>query len=163
MRSQAVYSPCEQYRYWLSRTWEDGPTVSFVGLNPSTATEATDDPTVRRCRRFAERWGYGGFIMLNLFAFRATEPKEMKVQEHPVGSETDRYLLEGAYQSQEIVCCWGIHGHFRGRAAYVEKMLRAEYSAKLRYLRLVSGGTPGYPLYLPNSVKREVWNELLAR
>ena len=82
----AVFSPCRTYRYALSRVWAaDKPYALFIGLNPSTADETLDDPTIRRCIDFAKRWGYGGLVMANLFAYRATEPSEMK-------AATDRTL-----------------------------------------------------------------------
>ena len=81
----AVFSPCRTYRYALSRVWAaDKPYALFIGLNPSTADETLDDPTIRRCIDFAKRWGYGGLVMANLFAYRATDPAVMKRAAEPV-------------------------------------------------------------------------------
>jgi len=81
MKSHATFSPCRKYRYSLFRIWdEDKSLVLFIGLNPSTADEKEDDPTIRRCINFAKQWGwgYGGLIMGNLFSFRATQPSDLK-------------------------------------------------------------------------------------
>ncbi len=76
--SDALFSDCQRFRYWLSRTWNVAqPTVAFIGLNPSRADLTVDDNTVRKCQMFARRWGYGRLLMLNLFAYRATDPQNM--------------------------------------------------------------------------------------
>jgi hypothetical protein len=95
--------------------------------------------------------------MLNLFAYRATDPQEILKQEFPIGDQTDRYILEGAYRSKEIVCCWGRHGAHLDRGAYIKELLHPNFAEKMRYLRMLDGGVPGHPLYLPNSSKRQVW------
>ena len=88
MEKGARFSESRTHRYALWRIWEKGaPMVMFVGLNPSTADETQDDPTIRRCIDFAKRWGYGGLYMLNIFAFRATNPKDMKAAADPVGPD----------------------------------------------------------------------------
>jgi hypothetical protein len=86
----AVFSPDETWRYELRRVWDPTrPSMAFVGLNPSTADARHDDPTVRRCINFAKRWGFGGLIMLNAFAFRAADPREMMAAADPVGPDND--------------------------------------------------------------------------
>ena len=95
----AIFSSCRKYRYILWRRWAvdcNANYAMFVGLNPSTADETDDDPTIRRCIRFAKSWGYSGLCMANLFAYRATDPKDMLVATGPVGVENDKYLLEYA-------------------------------------------------------------------
>ncbi len=112
----AVLSPCRTWRYRLWRSLDNGgdPWPVFVGLNPSTADENEDDRTIRRCRGFSKRWGYGGFYMLNLFALRATDPRELKVHEDPVGPENMDYIHDMCRSCQTsgslIVACWGNHG-----------------------------------------------------
>ena len=79
VQRSAEFSECRLYRYSLRIAWDPAlPLASFIGLNPSTADEWQDDPTVRRCRIFAESWNCGGLLMLNAFAFRATLPADMK-------------------------------------------------------------------------------------
>ena len=79
----------------------------FVGLNPSTADETNDDPTIRRCIAFAREWGYARLHMANLFAFRATEPRDMMNASDPIGPENDKHLLTLANDSILTVAAWG--------------------------------------------------------
>jgi hypothetical protein len=141
-----ILSPCRTYRFALWREWDaSNPRYAmFVGLNPSTADEATDDATIRRCIAFAKAWRYGALCMTNLFAYRATVPSDMKRAADPVGPENDRHLLEHAAGAGVIVAAWGIDGKFMGRDRQVKAML-----PPMHYLRLTKGGHPGHPLYLP--------------
>ena len=91
----------------------------FVGLNPSTADEIKDDPTSRKCMRFAQSWGYGGIILANLFAYRATDPRELKGVSDPVGPENDHWLNRLADEAGIVIAAWGIHGGFMRRDSVV--------------------------------------------
>lgn len=148
-QSTATFSPCRTYRYSLWRHWgpREGGYAMFVGLNPSTADETLDDPTIRRCIGFAKAWGYSGLCMTNLFAFRATDPEKMRSVEDPVGPENDAVLQQLAKDARVVVAAWGTHGAHRGRADQVLAML-----PNLHYLRLTKAGFPGHPLYLPQSL-----------
>lgn len=130
----------------------------FIGLNPSTADEHESDPTVRRCINYAERWGHGRLIMLNLFAFRATDPKRMKIVPDPIGPDNDRTLIATAALAIQsggiVVAAWGAHGGHLNRAAAVRTLL-APFS--LHYLTLTKAGEPGHPLYLKGDLKPERW------
>ena len=122
--SVAVYSDCERYRYVLTRVWDAGlPRALFVMLNPSTATEVQNDPTVERCERRARALGFGAFRVTNIFAFRATDPREMRAQPDPVGPQNDAAILESlswaAGAQDRIICAWGTHGAHLGRGAAV--------------------------------------------
>lgn len=93
MKKYATLSEDRKYRYTLTRIWDETkPKVMFIGLNPSTADETKDDPTIIRCINFAKSWGYGGLEMTNLFAFRATNPKVMKNEKEPIGKDNDTWL-----------------------------------------------------------------------
>lgn len=93
--SVANYSDCEKYRYDLTRVWdENGKRVMFLMLNPSTATEVQNDPTVERCERRARTLGYGAFRVCNIFAYRATDPKVMRSAADPVGPENDQAIRD---------------------------------------------------------------------
>ncbi len=109
----ATLSNCRRYRYDLWRRWDDSkPFAMFIGLNPSTADETLDDPTIRRCINFAKSWGYGGLCMTNLFAFRATDPADMKTHEEDRWA-CDANLLQIANHSAKagvVVAAWGVHG-----------------------------------------------------
>jgi hypothetical protein len=147
--SGAVFSPCREYRYVLWRTWDDkGPRVNFIGLNPSTADEVLDDPTMRRCRQFATHWGYGGFIMTNLFAFRATKPNVLKSAAEPIGADNDLWLIRAADEAKVIVVAWGIHGAFLGRADAVTRQI----GNRCHCIGLTKHGQPAHPLYLRNGL-----------
>jgi hypothetical protein len=146
---QTLFSPDRAHRYTLWREWPDlftpNPTYAqFIGLNPSTADELVDDPTVRRCINFAKRWGMGAMCMTNIFAFRATDPRVMFATPEPVGAENDRWLAEIAGGADIVVAAWGTHGVYRGRGAEVSKML----NARLQCLGKTNGGFPRHPLYV---------------
>jgi hypothetical protein len=151
----AEFSPCRTWRYSLSRIWQSKKPYSlFIGLNPSTADELQDDPTITRCMRFAHGWGYGGVVMVNLFAFRATFPHEMKAAADPIGPENDRYILSSAKDSSLIVAAWGVHGDHLGRARALMDILRA---FRLHCLGTTKDGFPKHPLYLPKTCKPELF------
>jgi hypothetical protein len=153
MQNGALLSPCRTYRYDLWRTWIGGAGYAmFVGLNPSTADETEDDPTIRRCIVFAKDWGYAGLCMTNLFAYRATNPADMMCASDPVGPRNDEILHERAAGAGVVVAAWGVHGTFGGRHNAVRRML-----PKLHYLRLTKDGHPGHPLYLPKTLAPVSW------
>lgn len=148
-QSSASFSPCRRYRYSLVRAWAVGPVCMFIGLNPSTADENIDDPTIRRCIRFAKDWGYGRLIMTNLFAFRATDPRDMKAEEFPIGGhENDLALRSLADSAGVVIAAWGVHGIHQDRAAGVKKMI-----PNLHCLGLTKDGHPRHPLYMPANSK----------
>ncbi len=157
--SIAVYSDCENYRYSLTRIWDEhAPRVLFVMLNPSTATEVQNDPTVERCERRARTLGYGAFCVCNIFAYRATDPKKMRAQSDPVGPENDVTIINATNWANDIVCAWGTHGAHLDRGAEVEKMLRAQ-SKPLTHLGLSIAGHPKHPLYIGYKTQPQRWNE----
>ena len=144
MSRSTVFSSCRTYRYALWREWAGGDGYAmFVGLNPSTADEVHDDPTIRRCVAFAKSWGYGALCMANLFAFRATDPQDMMAADDPIGPDNDTYLRSLADTAGVVVAAWGVHGAYTGRDAKVLGMLPA-----LHCLALTKAGHPGHPLYL---------------
>ena len=155
--SVAVYSPCELYRYALTRGWDaGGDKVSFVMLNPSTATEVQNDPTVERCERRARALGFGAFRVVNIFAYRATDPKVMRAQVEPVGVGNDTAILAAADWADRVVCAWGSHGAHLGRGVVVEGLLRA-MGRPLYQLGLTKAGQPKHPLYIGYDRQPELW------
>lgn len=148
----ATFSRCQQYRYTLWRDWRDLLTpagyVMFIGLNPSTADDFQDDPTIRRCIRFTTSWGYGAMCMTNAFAFRTKSPKVMKKQTDPVGADNDKHLMNIAADAAIIVAAWGADGCFMGRDQQIREMFRG----RLHYLDLTDAGQPRHPLYLKKSL-----------
>lgn len=121
----------------------------FVGLNPSTADEVANDPTIRRCVDYAKRWGYGALCMVNLFAYRTAEPDVMKAHAAPIGDENDRWLMELAKDAGVIVAAWGVDGTHLNRDKEVKRLL----AGKLSCLVKTKDGHPGHPLYLKKTLK----------
>ena len=155
--SVAVYSPCERYRYSLTRTWDaKGPRVTFVMLNPSTATEVQNDPTVERCERRARALGYGAFRVTNIFAWRDTDPRAMRAAADPVGPGNDAAILEAAAWADRVVAAWGAHGAHLGRGPEVERLLR-QAGHGLCHLGLSKDGHPRHPLYVAYAQTPQPW------
>ena len=143
MRRAAVISACRQYRYELRRVWDDSaPLVLFIGLNPSTADDTCDDNTSRVCINYARRWGYGGLLLGNLFAYRSTDPSALYTAQDPVGPENDVYLGTLQSQAQLVVCAWSNTGAYRARDLAVLSTLAAPHC-----LVKLKSGRPGHPLY----------------
>lgn len=154
--SEAVYSDCERYRYLLTRVWSPGQRALFIMLNPSTATEVQNDPTVERCERRARALGFGAFRVTNIFAFRATDPRVMRAAPDPVGPGNDAAILQSLGWADAVVCAWGNHGLHLDRGARVEAMLRAA-GAPLTHLGLTGQGQPRHPLYIGYDRQPEPW------
>jgi hypothetical protein len=177
---QAVFSSCRSYRYVLWREWwqdqlprpicrdcadydgvcpntgrrcDPASYLMVIGLNPSTADEAKNDPTIRRCMGFAHRWGFGALCMTNLFAYRSTDPDVMKRQDEPVGPENDAWIISCAKGAGLVLAAWGKNGAFRDRASQVLKQV-----GKLYCLRLNADGSPEHPLYVPSNTLPQVLN-----
>jgi hypothetical protein len=166
--SKAIFSPCRRYRYALWREWWEtdclvcdatmppGETCNtcqrtrpvsdylmVIGLNPSTADETKNDPTIRRCIGFAKQWGFSALCMTNLFAFRATQPKDMKAENDPVGPENDHWLHEARFYAGRCLAAWGTHGSHMGRDAQVKFAVQG-----LSCLGKNANGSPKHPLYI---------------
>lgn len=158
MISGAKFSECDRYRYQLWRDWSSDPppdgrddwelsTAVFIGLNPSTADAVKNDATVTRCIAHAKRWNCYRMFMMNLFAWRATDPKEMKAQGSPIGPENDFWLLETIRASQIVVACWGNHGSHMQRSGEVKVMLR-NAGVSVKCFAVNGTGEPKHPLYV---------------
>ena len=140
----ANFSSCRKYRYSLSRIWDkQKKLVLFIGLNPSTADEEVDDPTIRRCSGYAQKWGYGGLIMVNLFAYRTTLPSNLKKVKYPVGSDNDKYIMKLSKKADITVAAWGNNGNLYRRNKQVLSLV-----PNLMCLKVNKSGQPAHPLYL---------------
>lgn len=151
-RSEALFSDCGAYRYGLRRVWGAGEEVLFVMLNPSTADETRNDPTIERCQRRAVAMGFGGLRIANLFGFRATRPRDLKAAAEPVGPENDALLRDWAGAAALTIAAWGSHGGWRGRGPEVAAWLGAA-----SHLGLTRDGHPRHPLYVPYTTGPEDW------
>lgn len=141
---KARFSRCRRYRYSLQRCWGTGAgTVLFIGLNPSTADQQRDDPTIRRCVAFAQSWGFSAMEIVNLFAFRSTYPSDLKRSADPVGRHNDRWIATAFSRSDLTVACWGNDGAFMQRGQQIMR----KYTG-LSCLKLNQTCQPAHPLYL---------------
>lgn len=119
----------------------------FIGLNPSTADEVEDDSTVKRCISYARQWGFGGIILGNLFAYRATNPLKIMNVSDPIGNENNSWLKKLANEADLIVGVWGNGGQLNGRATDVVAMFQ-----NLQCLRVTNKGQPHHTRGLPDGL-----------
>lgn len=163
MKRETIFSACRKYRYTLWREFYGALAIEppmlplegnrahnylmIIGLNPSTADETKDDPTIRRCIGFAKRWGYGALCMTNLFAWRDTKPEGMKLAADPIGEESGKWIDEIADGAGMILAAWGKHGTFRGRDMEVMRAIEAK-GKSIYCLGMNGDGTPKHPLYI---------------
>ena len=156
----AVYSDCEAYRYALTRVWDPaGRRLHFIMLNPSTATEARNDPTLARCERRARILGFGALRVSNIFAWRETDPELLRKQSDPVGQDNDAALLAGVDWADQTICAWGTHGAHLGRGDQVRALLHTT-GQPLFHLGRTRAGAPRHPLYISYDTMPEPWIEL---
>ena len=147
--SGADFSKCRKYRYTLWRTWDvSKPKVMFLGLNPSTADEVKNDPTVTRCINYSKRWGYGGMYMMNIFSFRTTYPIELKKATNPIGDKNNFWIKKIYRNVDKCIGAWGNDGEFKNRSEDIFKLI-----PKLYCLKINSSGQPAHPLYLKSDLK----------
>ena len=163
MNAGATLSPCGRYRYKL---WRYGlydslvpRTMLFIMLNPSTADAMVDDPTIRRCRSFAMRDGYSQLEVVNLFALRATDPRELARAPDPIGPDNDAIIAKAVLRARDsggcVVAAWGAHAIARRRAAVVEAI--RQNGAALMCLGLTKDGSPRHPLYVRSDEPLGAW------
>lgn len=158
-RSVALYSPCETYRYRLTRRWDgeagEGGALTFVMLNPSTADERRNDPTIARCEARARALGFPAVDIVNLFAFRATRPQDLRRAAAPEGPRNAATLRRAARESGCIVAAWGVHGTLLGQEARVRALLSGH---PLHALGVTRAGHPRHPLYLRADAPLRPWS-----
>ena len=151
MKSGAVFSEDRKYRYCLWRDWDTNkPVLGFCMLNPSTADEIKNDPTIERCERRAKMLGYGGIVIVNVFAYRSTDPAALKTVDDPVGFENMYHIRKAARSCKAIVCGWGKHAGEHGKK--VLSVIRRNGGTALA-LKINKDGSPSHPLYIGYDVK----------
>ncbi len=156
--SWAEFSPCGKYRYALGRRWQTGDRLLvWVLLNPSTADEAVNDRTVRRCLGYARNWNFDSLVILNLFAFRAKDPAVMKATSDPVGPWNRSAFKKYITRDQTVVCAWGNGGQHRGQDVNAKAWMRTA-GGRLFHLRMTLGGHPAHVARLPNGLPLQVWD-----
>ena len=155
--STAVYSACERYRYSLTRRWHaTARRVVFIMLNPSTATEVQNDPTIHRCEQRARTLGFGGFRAVNIFALRATDPRDMRAALDPEGPDNADALDAAVEWADMAIAAWGVHGAHREQGPRVAQRLHAARRT-LHHLGLTKAGHPRHPLYLSYATQPVLW------
>lgn len=149
----AIISECGLYRYRLERILDPtNPRIClFVMLNPSTADAEQDDPTIRRCKAFAKREGCGRLVVVNLFAYRATSPKDMKSVVSPIGDLNNTHLRAAVAETYKnrgvVVIAWGTHGTYQARDVQVRRLINDEAVVPV-CLGKTKSGCPKHPLYV---------------
>lgn len=152
--SGAIFSPCRTYRYrlWRGLAPKFSGYLVVCGLNPSTADETTNDPTIRRCLDFAKQWGFSDFMMLNAFAFRSTDPEGLLPVADPVGPETDRHIVAVSVLADRFVFAWGKHERLKSilpaRGQRVMELVRQYARGEIGTFGANGDGSPKHPLYL---------------
>ena len=152
----AVFSPCRKWRYSLWRQWDSGPVACFLMMNPSTATEVDDDPTVHRQQVRVAKMGFGKLFVVNVFAWRETDsrklPRLVKAGVDIIGPCNDQAIIECARASEIVVCAWGTPGHrLLDRGPQVLRMLR-DHGITPSALKINADGSLAHPLYLPYGI-----------
>lgn len=145
----AVFDRTGKYRYHLWRRWDSKlPSICFVMLNPSTADDVHNDPTITRCVRFAQAWGFGGVDIVNLFAYRSTDSGMLAKVKNPVGVRNNKVIINVVSQHPCAVLAWGNHGRLNHRGEEVLALIAGK--TKLLCFGTTAHGQPKHPLYLRN-------------
>lgn len=159
-RSGAIISPCGTYRYHLWRRWDENlPTMCWVMLNPSTADASLDDPTIRRCIGFAKREGCGGISVRNVFALRATDPKELLSHPDPFGPENEAHLMSARQVSllTILVLGWGAKINSPRLRDYYRRAEAMMVMQDAKCFGVTKDGDPRHPLYLKGDAPLVKW------
>lgn len=157
--SDAQFSSCNKYRYKLWRRWADGPSVAFLMLNPSTADAFRNDPTVERCHRRAVDMGFSALEVINIFAFRATDPKDLKKAKKPVGPLNNDIIIETICSADMTICSWGSHGSHQNRDQEIRLLIK-QSKISPHILALTKFDQPRHPLYVSYSQKPILWTDM---
>lgn len=166
IESTADFSPCRKFRFTLTRKFPFGKgKINFIMLNPSTADENYNDPTIARCEKMALRDGFEYMAITNLFPYRATDPKDMKEFYRGLGeswqcmdySKNLEVIEKLAFESDRLICAWGNHGNFLNTSDLVREILDTEILRKRAYyLELNKSGEPKHPLYISSSIEPQL-------
>ncbi len=158
LERDAVISDCGRYRYLLRRTWDHNAIRAlFIMLNPSTADAEIDDATIRSCMRLSKNWGYGSLEVVNLFAWRATNPKELAKANDPVGRPKNDRVIDAAIRRCDIaICAWGAHAMATVRGQSALNLIWLSRPAAY-CLGTTKSKAPKHPLYIKTGTVLEVF------
>lgn len=155
--SGATFSECKKYRYALWRIWDKAkPVVMFIGLNPSTANESENDPTIRRVVSMANSWGYGGVYMMNCWAYIATDPTLLKTNEFS-NEWNNNTITATASKCKTIVFAWGSFEIVK-RLGRDSELIEMFPNAKC--LMKNKNGSPRHPLYVKGDTELSLYNQI---
>jgi len=147
LMSEAIFDPTRTYRYRLTRLWgtllEDKGTITWIMLNPSTADEFQDDPTIRRCIGFSKQWGFSRLIITNLYGLRSTDPKQLLLSSNPIGDDNLYHIKKAVEESQFIMAAWGAF-----QLGIPQSILPTLKNLELHCLGTTKSGQPKHPLYI---------------
>jgi len=150
----AIFDVSGKYRYSLWRSWSTyHPRIVFILLNPSTADEQKNDPTIRRCMGFAREWNFGSLEVVNLFAYRATDYRELFKASNPVGAENNYFLTQAVARCSTVVLGWGNRGNFLDKDRQVMSLLA--WRNDLYCLGITRDGQPRHPLHMKGDTNLE--------
>ena len=165
-RSAAVFSDCGRHRFLLTRRWDGkAGTILFLMLNPSTATESANDPTIGRCHRFAVGWNggrRGGYVICNLFSLITPDRGLLERSRDRLRlKENDRHISQACRGADRLICAWGGSGPDRFvqmRARQVVELIRSEFPGEPECLDTNANGAPTHPLYQPADARLRIWH-----
>lgn len=153
----AVISDCGAYRYLLRRTWDHGkPRALVVMLNPSTADAEVDDATIRSLVRLLRGAGCGSFEVVNIFAFRSTDPEQLTKAVDPIGPRNQPTIEAAICRCDIAVCAWGAHPMARSASTDIRNAIRAARPAMYCFGK-TKGGAPKHPLYIKSGTTLELF------
>lgn len=151
-RAGATFDDSGRFRYLLWRTWDESlPRACFVMLNPSTADATSDDPTIRRCIGFARSHGFGGIEVVNLFAFRTTDPALLPRTAEARGAGNDEHIRRAIERCVVTIAAWGVHGAGHWQA------IPSLSGIELHCLGVTNRGEPRHPLYVAGIARMQPW------
>lgn len=159
----AFFSEDKQYRYHLTRHWDkDKPAAVFCMLNPSTADDVRNDPTIKRCQERAMLWGCGSLIVVNAFALRSTDPKALYKHNDPIGPRNSEVIFEAVKNAKYVICGWGKHGKYAKRDRQVLAIIKAAGAIPMA-LKVNKDGSPSHPLYIGYNVEPKPFEVLTSK
>lgn len=143
-----------QFRYWLTRTWSDSGVphsrICWIMLNPSTADDSQDDPTIRRCISFSDGWGFDSLTVVNLYSLRATNPKELLTATYRTGPDNFKYVQEAIQFSQCTLAAWGAF-----KLGVPDELKGLLQQSNMYCLGKTKEGHPKHPLYIKATTERQ--------
>lgn len=158
LENDAVISDCGAYRYLLRRVWDHKkPRALFVMLNPSTADARKDDPTIRSCVRLVTALGYGSLEVVNVFGYRATNPKELTVAADPIGPDNEKIVMSAINRCDVVICAWGAHPMAERNTTFLRGHIQSRRPTAYCFGK-TKGGAPKHPLYIKSGTELEAYN-----